>query len=292
MKETKTCRKCKKSKKTTEFRKKLRNEDGFSSFCKECSVKYLGENYDKESKRAKKYYEKNKERIKERSRKYVQENKEKARLATKTWTEKNQKRAKQTAKKRRNNNKQREKEKDRQYYINNKEKCKEASRIYIENNYEKAREATKDWARKNKKKLNKKLRIKRKIDPQFAAIDKMRNRFYGWLRSQSVIKGNRTEMMMGYSLEELYKYLVNKGYDSRIHHIDHIIPLNSFDALNPDHIKIAWNYMNLQPLTPLENGRKHDKLIEGWDDLLKEIAKSLDIDPQPIIEYIKDKRSI
>ena len=42
-------------------------------------------------------------------------------------------------------------------------------------------------------------------------------------------------------------------------HIDHIVPLASFDLSDPDQVKQACHYSNLQPLWTEENLQKSDK---------------------------------
>jgi len=69
---------------------------------------------------------------------------------------------------------------------------------------------------------------------------------------------------LGCSIEDLKKYLESKfqpgmswnNWTNDGWHIDHIIPLSSFDLTNKENIKIACNYKNLQPLWASDNIRK------------------------------------
>lgn len=74
---------------------------------------------------------------------------------------------------------------------------------------------------------------------------------------------------LGCSIEELKTYLESKfltGMDWDNHtisgwHIDHIIPLSSFDLSDPNQLKKACHYTNLQPLWAQDNLSKGSSLV-------------------------------
>lgn len=72
---------------------------------------------------------------------------------------------------------------------------------------------------------------------------------------------------LGCSMEELKVYLESKfqpgmswdNYSFTGWHIDHIIPLSSFDLTDPEQFKQACHYTNLQPLWAEDNFKKSNK---------------------------------
>jgi hypothetical protein len=80
----------------------------------------------------------------------------------------------------------------------------------------------------------------------------------------------RTLDWLGCSILELKKYLESKfqpgmtwdNYGCKGWHIDHIVPLSSFDLSDGKQLKIACNYMNLQPLWAIDNLKKSNKISD------------------------------
>jgi 5-methylcytosine-specific restriction endonuclease McrA len=51
-------------------------------------------------------------------------------------------------------------------------------------------------------------------------------------------------------------------------HIDHINPLAAFDVYNNEHMRRAWHYTNLRPLSAKENSIKGAKIITHQPELI------------------------
>lgn len=74
---------------------------------------------------------------------------------------------------------------------------------------------------------------------------------------------------LGCSIEELKSYLESKfqpgmawdNWSKTGWHIDHIVALSRFDLSNPEELKKACHYTNLQPLWAKDNLRKSNKIL-------------------------------
>ncbi len=101
-------------------------------------------------------------------------------------------------------------------------------------------------------------------DIQFKLRKILRSRLLSAL--QGDLKGGSAIEALGCSIEELKIHLESKfkpqmSWNNHCldgWHIDHIKPLSSFDLTNPEQVKIACSYRNLQPLWWWENLKKAD----------------------------------
>ena len=129
---------------------------------------------------------------------------------------------------------------------------------------------TNKWNIKNKEQHNlyqkeyKLRRYKEDINFKIKVILRSRVRKFlknGWKSGSSV-------EMLGCSVDEFKNYLESKFIDgmswsnwSKLGwHIDHIIPLESFDLTNPVEMAKACHYTNMQPLWSTDNCSKSDKV--------------------------------
>lgn len=154
----------------------------------------------------------------------------------------------------------------RKYQIEHKEQAREYGKIYRSKNKERIRETS----RKRKREY---FRNRLKTDPAFKLRLYMSNRLYCTMSGRS--KNSATFTYIGCTPSELRQYLESKfldgmswenyGNPSGDHssgwHIDHIIPLSSFDFSVEENIYVAWHYSNLRPLWGLDNLRKSNRII-------------------------------
>ena len=104
-----------------------------------------------------------------------------------------------------------------------------------------------------------------RTNPQFALASRVRSRISVAMRRLGGKNGNKTKDLIGCSFEFLKEHIESQfktgmSWENRSSfHIDHIRPLASFDLTDPEQLKAACHWTNLQPLYPIENIRKSDK---------------------------------
>lgn len=266
----KKCNKCNVEKDLIDFYKDNKCHDGLRQSCKLClkaRVKeYNKNNKEKISKYRKKYgkqyYESNKEQVRAQHREHYRNNKDKKSEYGKK-------------------NKARRLAWQKEYYRNNRDKVLEYKRKHdkewLINNRDHRIEYHKEYYRNNKDKIKKRCKEYRRnrlrTDINYKLAGALRSRVNWALKNNQ--KAGSAVRDLGCSIEELKGYLEAKFYPNSetgemmawdnwsLHgwHIDHIIPLASFDLTDREQFVKACHYTNLQPLWAKENIIKSDKLI-------------------------------
>jgi hypothetical protein len=146
---------------------------------------------------------------------------------------------------------------DERRYLGVSTYCKECQKILIL-----------DWKHRNKERMNRvaKKRMEQ-IQAKLAAL--LRTRLYHAMKGN--YKAGSAVRDLGCSIEFLKDYIEslflpemswnNRGKGSDKWHIDHILPLDSFDLTDPIQFKKACHYTNLQPLWEPDNLRKGTKIL-------------------------------
>lgn len=123
-------------------------------------------------------------------------------------------------------------------------------------------EKNKDSVRKQKARYDKNRRA---TDPSYKLSKNLRTRLYHAIRGN--IKAGSAVKDMGCTAQELKQYLESKfqpgmtwdNYGKNGWHVDHIIPLKSFDLTQKEEFLKACRYTNLQPLWAKEHLEKTKK---------------------------------
>ena len=180
------------------------------------------------------------------------------------------KHAKQRRKEQYEQNREQTLRQNREYKEANKEKFATQNKEYVEANMDKILLYRQRYYKDNKTALIKdnvnRSRARYKADVHFRLSCCIRHRLREALKHN--YKNSGAVRQLGCTPQELRLYLESKfqpGMTWRnwgVHgwHIDHIIPLSSFDLLDPVQLVRACHYTNLQPLWAEENLKKGAKI--------------------------------
>jgi hypothetical protein len=104
--------------------------------------------------------------------------------------------------------------------------------------------------------------------PEFALALRVRCRIRGWLLKGGIKKECRTEALVGCNFKFLREY-IEKQFSRGMSwdrpdsfHLDHIVPLSSFELTDPEQLRVACNWQNLRPMRPISNLRKGGRVTE------------------------------
>ena len=142
------------------------------------------------------------------------------------------------------------------------------SEKYRQNHKEERKIKNKIYSNNHKKERNEYEKHRRKTDTNHKLTSYLRS------RGNRAIKNNQKAgsfvQDLGCSIPELKLYLESlfkpgmtwDNWSLTGWHIDHIIPLSSFDLSNRKEFLVACHYTNLQPLWAEENMEKRDKILK------------------------------
>ena len=140
------------------------------------------------------------------------------------------------------------------YYEKNKEKLKQLTKRYYEKNKEKMLIWQKNWYLNNKKRYTDYLTERYHKDINFQIAVKIRNRINKIIRYNKKIP---ISMRYKMDYEKIIEHLKPFPENINNYHIDHIIPLSSFNLTDEEDFKKATAPENHQWLLA------HDNLIKG-----------------------------
>ena len=145
----------------------------------------------------------------------------------------------------------------------------EYAKQYRKENAKKIAEKHKIWARINRHKIK-----KYRKSPQSRIINNIRKRLKKFLKSIGVNSRNHSNIV-GCTKVKFVKHMESKftvrmtweNYGS-YWHLDHIIPVSSFDLADPEQCKQANHWTNLQPLEASKNLSKSNTMTQPQMSLM------------------------
>ena len=154
-------------------------------------------------------------------------------------------------------------------------RCKEERNIreYTKNRY--CKDGFDGECKRCKNKYKKEyLKARRRNDPEFKLLGNLRVRLYNTLKGK---KSQTTRQLIGVDFKIFTKWIefqleegMNmKNYGS-VWHVDHVLPISSFNLLDEAELQKAMNWANLRPLSPLKNIKKSNK-IDPWMYLMQHV---------------------
>lgn len=161
----------------------------------------------------------------------------------------------------------------KKYYEKNKDSLSEYHKEWRQGKETELKLYTQQWNKDNKEHVNKYKRDyerkRRAEDPKYRLGVRTRTAVWQLLKERGVKKTNKTFNLLDYSIEELMTHLealftTGMTWDNYGEwHVDHKIPMNSFQFESTDDIgfKECWKLNNLQPLWGPENLSKGTKFL-------------------------------
>lgn len=143
------------------------------------------------------------------------------------------------------------------------EERREYERKLYHKNREKRLLEMREYKRKNREKLNSYFKTKNATDKSFNLATRLRVKlngvFYGKYKDYTTLKH------FGCTVKQLLNHIESQfkpgmSWDNRSHkgwHIDHIIPICSFDLTDESQCKRCWHYTNFRPVWAHENHSKN-----------------------------------
>jgi len=152
----------------------------------------------------------------------------------------------------------------KKYRAANREKRSARDKKQYKANREKENARCKRYGAANRDKRNARDRLRYKTDPVYAITRRLRRRIAHWLKGK---KSAPTQKLIGCTFEECNRWIECQFVDGMSWenrdkwHIDHMMPLKTFNVLDPEQQRIACHYTNLQPLWGPENLSQGSKIV-------------------------------
>ena len=145
--------------------------------------------------------------------------------------------------------------------------CISCRRIYYNETRDQRLEYGKRYNNETRDQRREYRKNRRQTDPKFKLSCNLRNRVYQAFRAQNVRKDSRTMDILGCShtfVKDWIEFQIHvdmtlENY-GKVWHIDHCLPVCSFNSFNEDEMRKCFNWNNLRPIYSKDNLEKGYKI--------------------------------
>ena len=138
---------------------------------------------------------------------------------------------------------------------------------WVNDNQQQMTKLQADWYQNNKEKINDKYIDRYHNDPEFKFKKCTQIRIIQALKTAGTKKQERTISYLGCKINK-FKNWLEYNFDEHMTlenhgeywHMDHVVPVNTFDLLDTDQALLCFNWKNVTPLKGSENMSKHDSI--------------------------------
>ena len=149
---------------------------------------------------------------------------------------------------------------NKKWAVKNKDKVKAYQAQYRDEHQEESRDYKRVWFQENKRRINSCRRHRRNSDMNFRLAEHLRSRITKAVKGDW--KAGSAVADLGCSIPEFKLYIEHQFQEGMTWdnygewHLDHVLPLASFDLTDRMEFLEACNWLNLQPLWAEDNLRK------------------------------------
>jgi hypothetical protein len=141
---------------------------------------------------------------------------------------------------------------------------KQKAKEWSNNNKEKHKKLQSEWTKKNRSHINNKFNQRWKNDFEFKIKKSCQKHLMNNLKSKqkSTMKYFSCDIKLFIEwLEYCFTENMTINNHGTLWHLDHVIPVSSFDLKNPEEVYLCFHYLNYMPITATDNLSKNNKII-------------------------------
>ncbi len=141
---------------------------------------------------------------------------------------------------------------------------KQKAKEWTSNNKNKHKKLQSEWAKNNRQHLNNKFNLRWKNDVEFKIKKSCQKHLLNNLKNKQKSTMKYFSCDINFFIEWI-EFCFTKNMTINNHgtiwHLDHVIPVSTFDLKNQDEVYLCFHYLNYMPLLAYDNTSKNNKII-------------------------------